>query len=138
MVRPAILFCSGKRLLLGPETRSRRNRSFLSLSALGLQTLLFAFSCMCCVDIPGVCFWGWFFALIQRLLRLFLFLLSCAKLTQGDVLLFFFAERKKKQKRKDLAYPCSERQCMPRLAVFSQLTRNINPPEGLNRRLLPP
>ena len=101
-----------------------------SLSAFGLQTLLFAFSCMCCVDILGVCFEDGFcfFTAFAALVSL---LLSCAKLTQGDVLLFFFAEKKKRsKKRKDLAYPCLERQCMPRLAVFSQLTRNINPPEG--------
>ena len=50
---------------------------------------------------------------------------------QKATLLFFFAKKKKRsKKRKDLAYPCLERQCMPRLAVFSQLTRNINPPEG--------
>ena len=85
---------------------------------------------MCCVDIPGVCF-GDGFCFDTAFAALVSLLLSCAKLTQGDVLLFFFTKKKKRsKKRKDLAYPCSERQCMPRLAVFSQLTRNINPPEG--------
>jgi len=71
------------------------------------------------------------FAFLQRLLRLFLFCFLAQSLHEEFTLLFFFAEKKKRsKKRKDLAYPCSERQCMPRLAVFSQLTRNINPPEG--------
>jgi hypothetical protein len=71
------------------------------------------------------------FAFLQRLLRLFLFCFLAQSLHEEFTLLFFFAEKKKRsKKRKDLAYPCLERQCMPRLAVFSQLTRNINPPEG--------
>ena len=63
----------------------------------------------------------------------FFFAFLCKVYTKS--LLFFFSllKRKKeakKEKRKDLAYPCLERQRMPRLAVFSQLTRNINRPEG--------
>jgi hypothetical protein len=66
---------------------------------------------MCCVDIPGVCF-GDGFCLDTAFAALVSLLLSCAKLTQGDVLLFFFTKKKKRsKKRKDLAYPCSERQC---------------------------
>ena len=71
----------------------------------------------CCWD--GFCFDTAFAALVSLLL-------SCAKLTQGDVLLFFFTKKKKRsKKRKDLAYPCSERQCMPRLAVC------VTPPSSL-------
>ena len=122
---------AGGYIILGltPETRSAE--SLVSLAVrLGLANAFFAFSCMCCVDIPGVCF-GDGFCFDTAFAALVSLLLSCAKLTQGDVLLFFFTKKKKRsKKRKDLAYPCSERQCMPRLAVFSQLTRNINPPEG--------
>ena len=42
---------------------------------------------MCCVDIPGVCF-GDGFCLDTAFAALVSLLLSCAKLTQGDVLLF--------------------------------------------------
>ena len=66
----------------------RRNRSFLSLSALGLQTLLFAFSCMCCVDIPGVCF-GDGFCFDTAFAALVSFLLSCAKFTRRVYSSFF-------------------------------------------------
>ena len=53
------------------------------------------------------------------------------KFLQRVTLLFFFAKKKKRsKKRKALAYPYSNRQRITRLAVFSQLTRNINPPEG--------
>jgi hypothetical protein len=80
---------------------------------------------MCCVDIPGVCF-GDGFCFDTAFAALVSLLLSCAKLTQGDVLLFFFTKKKKRsKKRKDLAYPCSERQCMPRLAVC------VTPPSSL-------
>ena len=101
-----------------------------SLSALGLQTLFLPFL-VCAVLIFWVFVLRMVFAFLQRLLRLFLFCFLAQSLHEEFTLLFFFAEKKKRsKKRKDLAYPCSERQCMPRLAVFSQLTRNINPPEG--------
>ena len=54
---------------------------------------------MCCVDIPGVCF-GDGFCFDTAFAALVSLLLSCAKLTQGDVLLFFFTEKKKKKQKK--------------------------------------
>ena len=59
-----------------------------SLSAFGLQTLLFAFSCMCCVDIPGVCF-GDGFCFDTAFAALVSFLLSCAKFTRRVYSSFF-------------------------------------------------
>ena len=110
----------------GLTSETRPAESLVSLAVrLGLANAFFAFSCMCCVDIPGVCF-GDGFCFDTAFAALVSLLLSCAKLTQGDVLLFFFTKKKKRsKKRKDLAYPCSERQCMPRLAVC------VTPPSSL-------
>ena len=54
---------------------------------------------MCCVDIPGVCF-GDGFCFDTAFAALVSLLLSCAKLTQGDVLLFFFTKKKKRSKKR--------------------------------------
>ena len=122
---------AGGYIILGltPETRSAE--SLVSLAVrLGLANAFFAFL-VCAVLIFWVFVLRMVFAFLQRLLRLFLFCFLAQSLHEEFTLLFFFAEKKKRsKKRKDLAYPCLERQCMPRLAVFSQLTRNINPPEG--------
>ena len=57
---------------------------------------------MCCVDIPGVCF-GDGFCFDTAFAALVSLLLSCAKLTQGDVLLFFFTKKKRGPKEKIMA-----------------------------------
>ena len=91
---------AGGYIILGltPETRSAE--SLVSLAVrLGLQTLLFAFSCMCCVDILGVCFEDGF-CFFTAFAALFLFCFLVQSLHEEFTLLFFFAEKKKRSKKR--------------------------------------
>ena len=60
---------------------------------------------------------------------------SSQPVSQGVTLLFFFTEKKKRsKKRKELAYPCTVRQCFTRRLhkklFSSQILTNKNPPAG--------
>ena len=80
---------AGGYIILGltPETRSAE--SLVSLAVrLGLANAFFAFSCMCCVDILGVCFEDGF-CFFTAFAALVSFLLSCAKFTRRVYSSFF-------------------------------------------------
>ena len=80
---------AGGYIILGltPETRSAE--SLVSLAVrLGLANAFFAFSCMCCVDILGVCFEDCF-CFFTAFAALVSFLLSCAKFTRRVYSSFF-------------------------------------------------
>ena len=90
-----------------------------SLSALGLQTPLFALSCMYNVGILNICFEYSYCFFIRRLLCLLFFCSLVQNSSQRISLLFFFAKKKKRsKKRKAFAYPRLVRQCITRLAVY--------------------
>ena len=71
-----------------------------SLSALGLQTPLFALSCMYNVGILNICFEYSYCFFIRRLLCLLFFCFLVQNFSQRISLLFFFAKKKKRSKKK--------------------------------------
>ncbi|MFR4477081.1 MAG: hypothetical protein ACLT3Y_07650 [Ruminococcus callidus] len=101
----------------GLTSETRPAESLVSLAVrLGLANAFVCLFCMCCVDIPGVCF-GDGFCFDTAFAALVFFAFLC-EIDTRRCSSFFFTKKKKEAKKKDLAYPCSERQCMPRLAVW--------------------
>ncbi|MEE0505035.1 MAG: hypothetical protein ACLS4X_08490 [Ruminococcus callidus] len=90
-------------------------RSFLSLSAWGLPTPIVALACIGNVDIQVFSGAGGRLLFLRRL-QVYLFIIFHVQpISQGVTLLFFFTEKKKRsKKRKELAYPCTVRQCFTR------------------------
>ena len=91
-----------------------------SLSALGLQTPLFALSCMYNVGILNICFEYSYCFLYGVCCACFSFAFLC-KISHKEFLFFFSLLKRKKEakKRKALACPCPVRQCITRPAVWS-------------------
>ena len=91
-----------------------------SLSALGLQTPLFALSCMYNAGILNICFEYSYCFLYGVCCACFSFVFLC-KISHKEFLFFFSLLKRKKEAKKEklLAYPYSVRQCITRLAVWS-------------------
>ena len=120
IVRPSIFSYSGKRY---PRSHFRNPSGGIarsSLSAWGLQTLLFALSCMYNVGILNICFEYSYCFLYGVCCACFSFAFLC-KISHKEFLFFFSLLKRKKEakKRKALACPCPVRQCITRLAVWS-------------------
>ena len=100
VVRPVILCYSGKHCPRENSFNPSGGIARTSLSALGLQTPLFALSCMYNVGILNICFEYSYCFFIRRLLCLLFFCFLVQNFSQRISLLFFFAKKKKRSKKK--------------------------------------